>query len=338
MSVAELTAVPNEFDSWLSAVKACGSARVEVVETFASWVFLTDRHAYKVKKSIDFGDIKFGSLANRRQACIDEALMNRRLAAGVHVGVVPLTRDPGGAVLLGGKGTPIEWAVKMRRLRGDSCLLWLLKHGALTPEHVTALANTMADFYFGAPPETEVLEKLSAILRRRIDESLGPFEDCVPTRLKKVARRIREAQHRYLDGSRMLLNLRVCDGRIVNGHGDLRPEHVFLERQPLVIDCAEYSADRRRCDVLDDLCGLTMECHRQGREDVAESLTATYRRRTSDDEFIHLEAFYRSLQAGSRAVLAVAPAILEESRPTAPQLSEATSYLNQAEADLKEFS
>jgi aminoglycoside phosphotransferase family enzyme len=260
--------------------------------------------------------------------------LNRRLAAGVYLGVVPLAREPGGGLRLGGKGAAVEWAVKMRRLRGDRSLLWLIKHGELTKEHVSLLANALANFYFASPPESPVLDDVCARLRRRVDDS-KLLNSRLPANVRQAARRICSAQAEYLNGARMVLNLRVCDGRVVDGHGDLRSEHVFLERQPAIIDCVEYSAARRKADALDDLCALTMECQRLGRGDVAEALVAAYRRRTGDECFAHLEAFYRSLHACARAVVAAAD--VDGASPGRHSLAEAASYLEQARRDCKVF-
>ena len=95
----------------------------------------------------------------------------------------------------------------------------------------------------------------------------------------------------------MVLNLRIYDGRVVDGHGDLRPEHVFLEGQPAITDCVEYSAARRKADALDDLCALTMECGHLGRGDVAEAGPVRLPPPNRDECFEHLEAFYRSPHA-----------------------------------------
>jgi aminoglycoside phosphotransferase family enzyme len=221
----------------------------------------------------------------------------------------------------------------MRRLREDLSLQWLINHGELTQEHVSMLAEALASFYFASPPESIVLDDLCRQLRRRIEDD-NLLHVRLPAKLGQAVRRIRAAQTAYLDRAHMVLNLRVCDGRVVDGHGDLRPEHVFLERQPAIIDCIEYSASRRRTDALDDLCGLTMECLRLERKDVAAAIVSVYRRRTGDECFEHLEAFYRSLHACTRAAVAAADA-----PPRAGQrhLTAAATYLEQAERDCRVF-
>ena len=53
---------------------------------------------------------------------------------------------------------------------------------------------------------------------------------------------------------------RIARGRVVDGHGDLRPEHVYLTSPPVVIDCIEFNAELRHVDVLDELSFLEAEC------------------------------------------------------------------------------
>jgi uncharacterized protein len=73
-------------------------SRVERIETHFSWVFLTDRHVYKLKKSLRARGFDFSSLAARRRNAEAEVRLNRRLAGRVYVGVVPLTLARGGAI------------------------------------------------------------------------------------------------------------------------------------------------------------------------------------------------------------------------------------------------
>jgi uncharacterized protein len=55
---------------------------VEALETHMSWVFLTDSHAYKLKKPVRYDFLDFSTLASRRRDCEDEVQLNRWLAQG----------------------------------------------------------------------------------------------------------------------------------------------------------------------------------------------------------------------------------------------------------------
>lgn len=338
MNAANVGPHPSGFESWLSSVRddAIRGGDSELIESPSSWIVLTRQHAYKIKKAVERGGVCLHALARRLQSCIDEVRLNSRMAPGVYVGVVPMTRGSGGELRLGGKGVPVEWAVKMRRLPGERNLSKLIVHNRLKERDVTILGRSLAAFYFAAPPETERVDALCTRLRSRIEDVHGPHWQTTPITLRRTLDAISAQQFDYLDGARSMLSIRVCDGRIVDGHGDLRPEHIFLERQPAIIDCAEYDAARRRRDALDDLSALTTECRVLRRDDLADQLIGAYRLRTGDEPCSHLEAFYRSLHACDRAAEALKSSI---TRPAAssPELAVAAAYLSHAKREVDQI-
>ena len=94
------------------------TARVTAIETHMSWLFLTDHHAYKLKKPFRRNGIDHRTLAMRRLGCSREVRLNRRLAPDVYLNVAPLTVTSAG-LALGGDGRPVDWLVCMRRLPTD---------------------------------------------------------------------------------------------------------------------------------------------------------------------------------------------------------------------------
>src|SRR6476620_3232582 len=85
--------------------------RVSLRTTHASWVFLTDADAWKVKRPVDFGFLDFRTLEARRRACEDEVRLNRRMAPGIYLGVAPIRATPDGHALHG-SGPIVDWAVR----------------------------------------------------------------------------------------------------------------------------------------------------------------------------------------------------------------------------------
>jgi len=59
---------------------------------------------------------------------------------------------------------------------------------------------------------------------------------------------------------RELLEGRAAQGRLVDGHGDLKPEHICLEERVVIFDCLEFSAELRLVDPVDELAYLSVEC------------------------------------------------------------------------------
>lgn len=102
-----------------------------------------------------------------------------------------------------------------------------------------------------------------------------------------------------------LLQARVDDGRLRDGHGDLRPEHVFLGTPPALIDAIEFSADLRRIDPLDEISYLAMECAFLGGPAWGLRFVDFYAREAEDNAPEELIHFYMARRAMLRAKLAL---------------------------------
>ncbi len=105
------------------------TARVDTIETHMSWVFLTDRQAWKLKKPVRTTWLDFTTAAARRRNCEAELRLNRRLATDVYLEIVPLALDDGGRLRLGDGGGVIDWLVRMRRLPAARMLDRLIARG-----------------------------------------------------------------------------------------------------------------------------------------------------------------------------------------------------------------
>ena len=278
---------------------------VHVIETHISWIFLTDRFAYKLKKPVHFEFVDFSTVIARRKACEEEVRLNRRLAADVYLKVMPVTIGARGQLVLGGEGTPVDWVVTMRRLPAEVTLERLASESRLTREHVNLIATTIADFYTQAAPLIVVPDQYRAAIERHVRANAAELARMEYSVDEAQVRRIHAAQLRFLRLRQSLFDERAIDGRIVEGHGDLRPEHIYLEgNRPLIIDCVEFSPELRRLDVADELSFLAMECDRLGIGWVGSQVIDFYRRRSGDSLPDSLVAFYKAYRACVRAKVA----------------------------------
>src|SRR5260370_8420970 len=92
----------------------CGAA-VRRSDTHAACVFLAGDRALKVKRAVRFPFLDYSTLEKRRAAYASEIEVNRPFAPQLYRGIVPITRAADGRFALDGSGTPVEWAVDMRR-------------------------------------------------------------------------------------------------------------------------------------------------------------------------------------------------------------------------------
>jgi aminoglycoside phosphotransferase family enzyme len=281
------------------------TSRVEAVETHMSWVFLTDAHAYKLKKPVRYPYLDFSTPEARRLDCEQEVRLNRRLARDVYLGVLPLVVDAAGRLRLGGEGETVDWLVQMRRLPADRMLDQLLRGGTVTQAEIGQLAQLFARFYAAAPVEALAPEAYRQTLATRIEDNLRELISPEFGLDPELPQRIARIQLGFLHGHAELFDRRVREGRIVEGHGDLRPEHVCLLAEPVVIDCLEFNREFRILDPVDELGYLALECERLQAPRVGRWLLDGYGEASGDvppDALIH---FYQSCRASLRAKLAL---------------------------------
>ena len=318
-----------------SDAPALAPADVSVVETHMSWVFLRGADVYKLKKAVRLDGLDFSTPALRRRHCLDEVRLNRRLAPGVYLGVEAVTRGPGGTVAIGGHGTPIDWVVHMRRLPDGGDLASALRRGLGRAEHdaIGRAAAHLSAFYAAAPglPVTGAAYHLRLMLGTRRDLHLlrQPAYGLPARQLHAVA----ERQLATLERDAALFEARATEGRLVDGHGDLRPEHIWLTDPPAVIDCLEFDAALRLVDPLDDLAFLDLECGRFGAPGVGRVFLDAYVTATGDAPPSVLLRFYRRYRALRRATIAARHLDDPAVRCPAPYLERARQYLAMAAAD-----
>jgi len=310
MTALPASADPSQVLDLLQCAEAGNdSGKIEQIETHISWVFLTSSHAYKLKKPVRFEFLDFSTAQLRGQACEDEVRLNRRLAPDVYLAVMPVYADrQGGLRLIGegcGDGTPIDWLVKMRRLRAEQSLDRQIEAGGVTAPETDSIAEMLCRFFQDAARGCIEPAAYCSGIERHVRANAAELTSGKYSIDIAPARNVCGSHLRWLALRRELLEARVRDGRVIEGHGDLRPEHIYIENgQPVVIDCIEFSRELRTLDVADELSFLAMECDRLGAEPIGRRLIEVYEERTGDQPPAALWGFYKSYRACVRAKVA----------------------------------
>lgn len=305
--------------------------QVSLQQTHHAWLFMTERHVFKMKKPFRQGGFDFSSLAARHQLCEDELRLNRRLAKNTYLGVVPLVLDESGALALDADGCVVEWLVKMVRLADSQSLLVAASQDRAPPAEIRKLMQKLRRFYAQTATVDFAAGRYVTHLRERLGHWSQQLLRAQPALPEKRINELLRRQCSYVDANSALLEKRAQAGHIRDGHGDLRPEHVFLIKntEPEIIDCLEFDARLRRLDSAEEIAFLAMECRHAGVAWLARECFECYRMEFGRAAVPrHLWNFYAALGATVRAGLSSWR--ITASTDGAKWQHQASSYINDA--------
>ena len=290
------------------------------LETHMSWLFFSGDRVLKLKKPVRFPFLDFSTLRAREFYCREELRLNSRLAPGVYLGLMALQSAASGLALvpeeqLPAAGQTVDWLVLMRRLPSQRMLPQLIGAAQVEPHDIDALVAVLAAFYQRAPKvEVSAQEFVARFLREQSanrEVLLRPQFDLRDA--TSALERFAAALPRYAE----LLHERARRGRVVDGHGDLRPEHVCLTEPPVIIDCLEFNPQLRQVDPYDEIAFLSLECHMAGAAWIGPRLASGCAEALGDTPPSALMHLYTAHRALLRARLAMAH--LLDLQPRTPQ-------------------
>jgi len=310
--------------------------RVDLMETHGAWVLLAGEHAWKIKKPLRLPFMDFSTLTLRRAACQAEVRLNRRFE----------TSDPATHLYLDARpivgtahhprwGTPgqdddlaIEWAVHMRRFNEDQRLDHLCDRDALAPEHLGSLARRMALFQTQAAvaspdgPWGHASDVL-AFARDNLNTLLGGptgADDASP--IDALIRWTETSFNRLAP----LLEQRLNDGRVREGHGDLHLANLVLIGNEVVpFDGIEFNDALRWIDVASDMAFAWMDLLDHGKPGLANGLLSDWLDASGDTGAPDVLPFFAVYRALVRAKVALIRS-QQAGADVATSLSEARAY------------
>ncbi len=245
-------------------------------------------------------------LAKRKQACEAELAVNAPYAPGIYRGVVAITREVDSKLVIGGKGTPVEWAVEMRRFDEKRTL------DHLTGEIDEALADALGRVVAEAHARAQPIEGASWItaIGSYIGEHAAAFRQhpqlFARAEIDTLERLGRTAYEHILP----LLRDRGRRGLIRHIHGDLHLGNIVLiDGKPILFDAIEFSEIIASGDVLYDLAFLLMDLLERGLPLPANVVLNRYlaqTHRAEDLDGLAALPFFLSLRASIRAMVTAA--------------------------------
>ena len=300
-------------------------------ETQFAWLFLTDKLIYKLKKAVKNALIDMSTRELRLKNCMEELRLNQRLSRNIYHGVVPLRLDAKGKLTFKGDAQIVDWLVQAKRIDETNTLQYAILHNTLNKGDLFRTAAFLIEFYKKAEPvmfdPSVFFERLKKSIETTYAELINPVY-ALPASLIQT---LSSAMLIYMEGHKSLFLDRADKGKIIEVHGDLKPENICMGADSAIINCMELNKDQRIMDMVEELSFLTMECESIGNNSVGEVFFNTYTSLTADYPDESLINFYKLKSAFKRAH-SVACEMQESALDTDPGWNgKATRYLQLAE-------
>ena len=284
-------------------------SNVRVLETHISWVLLTGKYVYKVKKAVKFGRIlDFSTLSLRKYFCQTEVMLNRPLCGKMYQGVVKIVKidHKYKVVNLNACGKSLEFAVKMieipQRFRMDNLLrlrkinnsvLDLLVENLVAFHRCAYTSDTIAKF--GRPH----------IMKSKIRENFVTL-----SMFTKTDSIFEKRLNQFVRNNYELFARRIGASCIRDIHGDLYMRNIFFFKGRFYMyDRIEFNDSLRYADVAEDVSHLAMDLDYHRRQDLRRYFINHYIRKSNDTTLINIIYFLMCYKACVRAKVSIFRAI-----------------------------
>ena len=278
---------------------------LESLETNTSWVVLTGKYAYKIKRSVALEFLDMTTLERRRFLCNEELRLNRRLAPDLYLNVVGIVRDADG-LHVDGRGEAVEYAVRMRQFDRSQELSSLLVRGDVAADEIGSFAVRLADFHASAARAADAGQFIhTEYMRGAVLGNLAILSSHLhgQAEIPELGALI-DWTNEFLDEALPWFRRREQAGWIRECHGDLHARNIVRWRGKLTpFDCLEFDPKLRWIDIVSDIAFLFMDLTARGRQDLAYSFLNRYLEVTGDYDGIRLLRFYAVYRALIRAMV-----------------------------------
>lgn len=274
-------------------------SKCSLLETHISWVILTGKYAYKIKKPVNFGFLNFETLDKRKFYCNEELRLNKRIASELYIEVLAV-KEKKGTFSFSGNGEVVDYVLKMHQFPQQSRFDKLLDKHQLNERHLGKTAEMLAWFHHQCEtaqkksPYGTALQVHQPVLDNFQQIDYSSLDDSIRNRLD-VIRTWSETTFRNLQGE---FQERKQKGFVRECHGDLHLSNLaWLDNQPLAFDCLEFNAELRWIDVISDIAFLIMDLHRCQQFELAQFLLHRYLEYSGDYNSLNLLAYYLCYRA-----------------------------------------
>jgi len=295
-----------------------GVKKVDLIQTHTSWVFLTGKYAYKIKKPVFFGFLDYTTLSAREHFCLEEFRINQILAPDIYYKVIPIVKK-GSKIMLGGGRTPfkkkrlagvrplnqkdyydvVDYAIKMRELPQTAIMTHCLETNKITYSDVDEIARIIADFHSKSVSKPDFHKYGEReIIKYNWDENFAQTEPFIGITIsKKLFTEIHQRVQDFMQDNELIFRKRVRDSKIKQCHGDLHSRNIFISDKVYIFDCLEFNPRFAVSDVASEIAFFVMDLEFYQHKELADFFIGRYLRYTNDWEMLKVLDFYKCYRA-----------------------------------------
>ena len=303
--------------SQINELIQCGTYKGEIlkgklIETHISWVILTKKFVFKIKKEMQYSFLNFSSLDKRRFYCERELLLNSRLS-DIYLDVIPIKSD-GNRLFIGmEQGKILDYAVRMKKLQTAKQMNHLLRSKRIRRAQINVIAKKIAQFH----QDTDIIytpfnKSRARIAFNDILSNVKWVKDNLGNDYADLVEKAVSNSNTFLGQNEKFIINRIVDGFWRDCHGDLHAKNIFLYKDPIIFDCIEFNDEFRQIDVLNEIAFFCMDLEAFQREDLSKQFIEAYLEifpcmKSRKEE--KLFAYYKCYRANVRAKVNVLRAL-----------------------------
>jgi hypothetical protein len=282
----------------------------KIIETHISYVMLTKDYVYKLKKAVDFGFLDFKLSTQRKIYCILEKELNERFSKGIYEEVLKIARRGKEFVLIPFHNTlvTVDYVLKMKRIDDNNFLSTKIKNSQVDEKYIFEIGKHIGTLFKSINTNYENAKENGSfdVILKNCQENFEQTEPFVGKFIDNgIYEFIKDKTLGFLEGNKELFERRLSDGYIIDGHGDLRLEHIYEDENGIgLVDCIEFNKRFRYNDVISDFGFLLMELDQTGEIGLSDACLKGFLTVYNDSDTLRLLNFYKCYRAYVRVKIA----------------------------------
>jgi aminoglycoside phosphotransferase family enzyme len=272
-------------------------SKIQINETHISWIFLTGKYAYKMKKALKFGKVlDFSTLQLRKKFCEKEVKLNKVLCNEMYRGVVKVVKQNSNLKIINPQhsGKALEYAVKMIEIPQKYRMDKLVDTKKVNFKTIDKLTTILDNFHRYTPTGVKIKRfGQPKYMQKKVQENFRTLET-----LSKVNPKYEKKLLLFIKNNTKLFERRIKNKKIRDIHGDLYLKNIFIVKNRFYLyDRLEFNDSLRYADVAEDVAHLAMDFDFHKRKDLRRHFISQYLEKSNDFDLKNLVYFLMCFKA-----------------------------------------